>query len=81
MDDVKISVKRLKGHAANVRLAGQQCTDFIEAIKVTQGDGAMLESKQEMLQREQAKQTCLLAAADFMEQVASLLTDNEEVDN
>ena len=68
---------KLRRHAANVRLAGHFCEPQIDALmQVEETDDAMRKSKDELLAKEQMKQSVLYQAAEFMEALADRLSED-----
>ncbi len=66
--------EKLRKHAANVQLAGHDCSQHIEALKkVSESDEDMVTSKNNLLGKERMKQKCLYSAADYLVHVAELL--------
>lgn len=71
MENGKSDVSKLIRHAKNVRIAANDCEEYIEMLhQVISEDKSTEASKQNLIDKEQLKQSCLSEAATFMEYVA-----------
>lgn len=71
MENGKSGVSKLLRHAKNVRIAANDCDEYINMLsQVTSDDKNSEASKKNLIDKEQLKKSCLSEAADYMEYVA-----------
>lgn len=69
-DSSKVSDK-LRRHAKNIRIAANDCDEYVSMLQqVKSEDPTAQASKENLIEKEHLKKSCLVEAAEYMEQVA-----------